>query len=248
MLRFSRLAVALLATIVATTSQSASGFSVGGNGMKRPSIAVQNEMFPKKVDALQTLKSKVAILVASAVLSTSPVYADEIGRETEAPTLFTGETFEICTKRGPLGACLKTELRTSENDNDKADKYFRQPTAMVKSKDDQARTAESVEGNALIEKLKQQTEDNREKNELLVQQRTFLNDASASFGPFDGQVLILNEDGKGFTLLENPQAMRLKKAGFIEGKKFIKQPTKEQIEDALVDDSPGFLGGLFGGN
>ena len=38
---------------------------------------------------------------------------------------------------------------------------------------------------------------------------------SASFGPFDGQVLILNEDGRGFTLLANPQAMRLKKAGLI---------------------------------
>ena len=56
---------------------------------------------------------------------------------------------------------------------------------------------------------------------------------SASFGPFDGQVLILNEDGKGFTLLANPQAMRLKKAGFIEGKKFVKQPTEEEIEAAL---------------
>lgn len=37
--------------------------------------------------------------------------------------------------------------------------------------------AESSEGNALIQRLKQQSEDNREKNELLVQQRTMLNDA-----------------------------------------------------------------------
>lgn len=36
---------------------------------------------------------------------------------------------------------------------------------------------ESDEGNALIQKLKQQSEDNREKNDLLVQQRTFMNDA-----------------------------------------------------------------------
>jgi hypothetical protein len=30
--------------------------------------------------------------MAAFVLSTSPVYADEYGRETEADTLFTGET------------------------------------------------------------------------------------------------------------------------------------------------------------
>lgn len=69
---------------------------------------------------------------------------------------------------------------------------------------------------------------------------------SASFGPFDGQVLILNEDGKGFTLLENPQAMRLKKAGFIKDKKFVKQPTQEEIENALQPDGPGFFGSIFG--
>jgi hypothetical protein len=59
--------------------------------------------------------------------------------------------------------------------------------------------------------------------------------------------LILNEDGKGFTLLENPQAMRLKNAGFIKDKKFIKQPTQEEIENALESDGPGFFGSIFGG-
>lgn len=177
-----------------------------------------------------------------------------------------------------MGACTKTELRTEENDNDKADKYFRQPTALVKRKDDEARTAESTAGNALIEKLKQQSEDNKEKNDLLVKQRTFANDAvsrpswiyvdlhntrrsltqlspvslsssqSASFGPFDGQVLIMNENGNGFTVLENPQAMRLKKAGFIKGKQFIKQPTQQEMDDALEADGPGLLESIFGGN
>jgi hypothetical protein len=46
----------------------------------------------------------------------------------------------------------------------------------VKRKDDEARTAEVTEGNALIDRLKKQTDDNREKNELLVQQKTFMND------------------------------------------------------------------------
>jgi hypothetical protein len=58
----------------------------------------------------------------------------------------------------------------------------------------------------------------------------------------------LNEDGKGFTLLKNPQAMRLKKAGFIKDKKFVKQPTQQEIDDALEADGPGFFEGIFGSN
>jgi hypothetical protein len=106
-------------------------------------------------------------------------YADEYGRESEAPTMFTGENVEICVKRGPLGACTKTELRTAENENDKSEKYFRQPTELVKRKDNEARQSATAEdeGNELIARLKQQTEDNREKNELLVKQRTMVNDA-----------------------------------------------------------------------
>ena len=56
---------------------------------------------------------------------------------------------------------------------------------------------------------------------------------SASFGPFDRQVVILNTDGKTFTLLQNPQAMRLKKAGYIEDRKFVIQPSQQVIDDAL---------------
>jgi hypothetical protein len=70
---------------------------------------------------------------------------------------------------------------------------------------------------------------------------------SASFGPFDGQVLILNEDGKGFTLLANPQAMRLKKAGLIgDDKKFTRQPTQEEL-DAALESGPGLFDRFFGG-
>lgn len=129
------------------------------------------------MDTVRVLKTSTTALIMSVILSTWPVHADEIGRETEAPTFSTGEAVEICVKRGPLGACLKTEMRTEDNDNDKSSKYFKEPTAMVKRKDDEARMAESVEGNALIARLKQQSEDNREKNELLIQQKTFLNDA-----------------------------------------------------------------------
>ena len=86
----------------------------------------------------------------------------------------------ICTKRGPLGACTKTVTRTEQNENDKSQKYFQQPTELVKRKDNEARTAESSEGNELIERLKKQSEENSEKNELLVYQRTLMNDAVSS--------------------------------------------------------------------
>lgn len=71
---------------------------------------------------------------------------------------------------------------------------------------------------------------------------------SATFGPFDRQVLIMNTDGKTFTLLQNPQAMRLKKAGYIDDRRsFIKQPTQDEIDEALQKSEEGnFLSGIFG--
>lgn len=70
---------------------------------------------------------------------------------------------------------------------------------------------------------------------------------SATFGPFDRQVLIMNTDGKTFTLLENPIAMRLKKAGFINKQRvFLKQPTQEDLDAAAKQDSGSLLGRLFG--
>jgi len=72
---------------------------------------------------------------------------------------------------------------------------------------------------------------------------------SSTFGPFDRQVLIMNTDGKTYTLLENPVAMRLKRAGFINDKRaFITQPTPEDLEQAEQSGGGGFLGGIFGGN
>ena len=75
-----------------------------------------------------------------------------------------------------MGACLETQVRTLENDNDKANKYFRVQPDLVKMKDAEARLPESSEGNALIERLRRQTEENKERNALLVEQKTFEND------------------------------------------------------------------------
>jgi len=57
----------------------------------------------------------------------------------------------------------------------------------------------------------------------------------------------MNTDGKTFTLLSNPQAMRLKQSGFIEGRKFTKQPTEEEIEAALEASEEAAAGGFLGG-
>lgn len=208
----------------------------------------------------QLFQTLVATTAAMTIL-TSPLIslpgggianADEYGRETEAPTLFTGETTMICKKRGPLGACLETTIRTKENDNDKASKYFVDPSEKMRARQAQALASqeEDNEGNALIQKLRKQSLDNKEKNDLIVRQKTLLNDQSASFGPFDRQVVILNTDGKTFTLLQNPQAMRLKKAGYIEDRKFIIQPSQQVIDDALEGKEEGLgdaIKGFFGG-
>ena len=176
MLCFKKLSLTL--ALLLASSITTAAFSLGGSSWQ--STRIQEVQVTEPINIPRLLRMSTAAFLASIILNTSSVYADEIGRETEAPTYTTGEEVEICVKRGPLGACLRTERRTKDNDNDKADKYFKEPTALVKRKDDEARTAEASEGNALILRLKQQTEDNREKNELLVQQRTFLNDVVSS--------------------------------------------------------------------
>lgn len=73
---------------------------------------------------------------------------------------------------------METETRTVENDNDKSLKYFLDPSETMKRKESQMRSSvtQSEAGNQLIDKLRRQTEDNREKNDLIVKQKTMLND------------------------------------------------------------------------
>mmetsp|Transcript_14283 Transcript_14283/g.31276 ORF Transcript_14283/g.31276 Transcript_14283/m.31276 type:complete len:202 (-) Transcript_14283:707-1312(-) len=105
------------------------------------------------------------------------VRADEIGVSNDAPTLSTGEEVEICVKRGPLGKCEKTELRTPENDNDKASKYMNKMAPRIQEKDMAMRaSSDGSEGSELVKKLLAQTEENREKNERIVQRKTLAND------------------------------------------------------------------------
>lgn len=47
---------------------------------------------------------------------------------------------------------------------------------MVKRKEEKARMDEENDANVLIQRLRQQSDDNREKNDLQVQQRTLMND------------------------------------------------------------------------
>jgi len=219
----------------------------------------------------------VASFLKSAIVGTAifgsltfsgAAFADEIGVSIDAPMLYTGEEKMICVKRGPLGACTKTEKRTAENDNDKATKYFNDPelkfqekyrAAQLQAIEDErnglpkAGSAE-FDGNALVARLKKQTEENRIKNDAIVRKQTLQNDLGASFGPFSKTVPILNADGVGYTLLDNPVAMRLKKAGFIDNsKKFITMPPQETIDRAYEDSQTstlsrigGFIDGILG--
>lgn len=66
-------------------------------------------------------------------------------------------------------------MRTETNDNDIAKKYFADPSDLIKQKETVLRPEESDDGNALIQKLKQQSVDNQEKNDLYVQRKTFEN-------------------------------------------------------------------------
>ena len=72
-------------------------------------------------------------MLASLLLPPTPVFADDYGITVEAPTLYTGETIDICVKRGVLGACRKTQTRTDANDNDKSGKYMASKPAFERS-------------------------------------------------------------------------------------------------------------------
>lgn len=220
---------------------------------KSVSLSAYSSEKTKNVAKYPAVACAVATTIFANIFFTNGAFADEYGREVEAPTLLTGETVEICVKRGPLGACQKTELRTADNDNDKSNKYFKDPAERLKEKYSAAQLQSidntidtSSEGNELIEKLRQASLDNKEKNDRIVRAKTLQNDLGASFGPLDNQVVILNTDGESFTLLKAPQAMRLKKAGYIKDKRFVTQPTQEVIDEAL-EAPEGGIGSFFKG-
>jgi len=89
----------------------------------------------KKGDFTGPIVRSACVLALSTLNFGGPVLADELGVSKEAPTLYTGETIEICVKRGPLGACTKTAQRTLDNDNDKASKYQVTQSSKVAEKD-----------------------------------------------------------------------------------------------------------------
>jgi hypothetical protein len=69
------------------------GFSSLGNPARMVQ-KLQGEICEQKerIDVSGMLRTSAAAVLATVILGTSPVYADELGRETEAPTMFTGET------------------------------------------------------------------------------------------------------------------------------------------------------------
>lgn len=194
----------------------------------------------KMNDINKLAKSFMVVLLSVNIILTSPVVTH--AEEYEAPTLYTGESTEICYKRGILGKCLKTQTRTAETDNDKATQYF---SKIVTGTSNTVRESAENDESDLMKRLRQQTEDNKEKNARIVKVKTEMNDVSASFGPFDRQVIILNTDGETFTVLANPQAMRLKEQGYIKNKKFVTQPSQEVLDANL--NAPEGEGGFFGG-
>ena len=85
-----------------------------------------------------------------------------------------------------MGACTKTETRTSDNDNDKSNKYFNDPQESLKEKYSAAqfqKVNQEKEDNAneLIAKLKQQSVDNKDKNDKIIRAKTLQNDMVSTF-------------------------------------------------------------------
>lgn len=170
----------ILSVCWGTTIHQASGFTALTTARRRS----QPKTLSRKTTELPASRSStslddlriwaaVSLFTVASIIAPASSFADEIGQEREAPTFITGETVEICVKRGPLGACQKTELRTESNDNDIASKYFRGSSDLIKQREAALRAESEDAGNALIQKLRQQTIDNQEKNDLYVARKTF---------------------------------------------------------------------------
>jgi len=146
----------------------------------------------------------VSTAAALVIFTTTASPCIGLAEEYESPSIFTGETVMICTKRGFNGACVKTEVRTEENDNDKSNKYMSrnlESAEVIRAKEQALRAvAANEEGSDLLEKL---------------------------------------------TLLESPQAMRLKDQGYIKDRKFVEQPSQEVIDAALTPSDSEGINGLF---
>jgi hypothetical protein len=178
--------IAVLSLLSSTSAFSPSPRSTRNQRTHNPTALPAHEPNTSSSYIANALKSCAATAAALTILSLpintpltdATANADEWGRETEAPTLFTGETVMICKKRGPLGACLETTVRTAQNDNDKSLEYFRDPSDEVKKRRQQSirGSAEEDQANELITKLKRQSEENRERNENEVRVKTLMND------------------------------------------------------------------------
>ena len=81
-------------------------------------------------------------------------------------------------KRGPLGRCEQTTVRTEQNDNDKASRYMKPMDESTREKDLAMRSNnEELSGDTseLLKRLKAKTEENKEKNARTVATKTYLN-------------------------------------------------------------------------
>jgi hypothetical protein len=82
-----------------------------------------------------------------------------------------------------LGACLRTERRTEQNDNDKAVQYFGKKSIPIPTEPALAKMGrvlpddddDDYSNNPLIQKLRQQSIDNKERNDLEVERKIFEN-------------------------------------------------------------------------
>ena len=209
-------------------------------------------------------------MLASLLLPPTPVFADDYGITVEAPTLYTGETIDICVKRGVLGACRKTQTRTDANDNDKSGKYMASKPAFERSTVDGAyKTVEEapaptidllslpntpdtpmiisdendppqpppppppspLDNNPLINKLLQQSSDNKEANQVLIDKKTFSASVNGYESPLSSTKMVMNADGKTFSFLPSDQYSKLKKQELIRDDVFVRNPTADELTE-----------------
>ena len=208
----------------------------------------QQQKQQRPLSVLQRRDIFVPLLSFPLVLLPISTRADEIGLEVDAPTLYTGETFEICKKRGILGACKKTVARTAENDNDKAIKYMRAKPAfkngdVSRENNDYIEVrgglGQSESEGSLIDELLRRSEENAERNQLAVDKKTFSATSKGYSSFLSREKMVMSYDGKSFAYYQIPQYEKLRKLGYINDQVFVKEPSEEILQ--ATEPQPAFF-------
>lgn len=128
-----------------------------------------------------------------------------------------------CAKRGVLGKCLSYD----DDDMERSENEMESPTARAR-----LLPREEVSSSPLMDRLREQTETNRLKNERQVQLDSFANSQPGLFGPLSRYEPVEKVDGQ-FVLVPARDYESLKKAKRIVSRRFVSKEDSDPYDKVV---------------